>query len=746
MKIHLHKISFTCILLFFLLAFEQHLAAQVQTGKSYINISKNTTGGTFEPGDTLEIRAAIAVGNFAAFSITQVRYNDTINANFTYLPGTLKIITNEGLPFRSYTDAASDDAAMFSNINKTLRINMGKTAGVATNTGNAVTGGGTIAYNDKPSFYGGVCIMVASFRVRINATVTYNSLLTMPGGAFRYTQAAVAKTAAFTPSNLMVFQNIGVCPNYIGGNAVIENNGTFGSGTTKNRSASAIVPGYTFINFSSNQPNDGFYGIANNTSAAAATNNGVPYPDNSRVFTVWDIIGDHTGAASPIAGNPATPVGTSGGYMAVVNASYAISPAIQQNITNLCPSTYYDFSAWFRNICSKCSCDSNGHGALNALFNGPYPPGVKPNLTFQLNGIDYYTTGDIAYDGQWVKKGFTYLTGAAQTSFTLSIRNNSPGGGGNDWAVDDVNLSTCVPDLLLKYNPELKTCKDAQIDLSAKVRCYFPNYVYYKWQKSLDGGITWLETGVNGVGTPTLVSGQWEYTATYPLFIATMADSGNRYRAVVATTPANLSNINCSYSNNASTFLNIINCGVILNVNLKSFAGQAIQSRANLNWTVSTGSNINYFEIEKSIDGINFSAAGKLYAGNTVTKTNYQFIDREEIGAVSYYRLKVTDHEGIFSYSPIIVLTDKRIDFEIKSVTNPVTDYIVLDLTVPQQSRVTFQLTDIFGHLIFQKQTAAKKGWNKIKLNITNNLNEGIYILTVNNGNITLNKRIIKMR
>ena len=199
--------------------------------------------------------------------------------------------------------------------------------------------------------------MVASFRVKINAAVPYNTLITMPGGAFRYTQGVAAVTAAFAPSNLMVFQNLGVCPNFVGGNAIIENNGTFGSGTTQNRSASAIVPGYTFINFSANSPNDGYYGIANNTSAAGSTNNGVPYPNAARVFTVWDIIGDHTGAVSATAGNPATPVGTNGGYMAVVNASYAISPAIQQTISNLCPSTYYDFSAWFRNICSCCCND-----------------------------------------------------------------------------------------------------------------------------------------------------------------------------------------------------------------------------------------------------------------------------------------------------------------------------------------------------------------------------------------------------
>ncbi|MGG9961536.1 T9SS type A sorting domain-containing protein [Ferruginibacter sp. SUN106] len=746
MKIHLPQLLFIGTLLLLSLISNQHLYAQVQTGKSYINVSKNITGGTFEPGDTLEIRAAIAVGNFAAFSITQVRYNDTINANFTYLPGTLKIITNEGLTFRSYTDAASDDAAMFNGINQTLRINMGKTAGVAANTGNAVTGGGTIAYNDKPSFYGGVCIMVASFRVKIKNAVTYNSLITMPGGAFRYTQSAAAVTAGFAANNIMVFQNIGVCPNYVGGNAVIENNGTFGSGNTRNRSASAIVPGYSFVNFSANQPNDGSYGIANNTSAAGATNNGVPYPDNSRVFSVWDIIGDHTGAVSATAGNPATTVGSTGGYMAIVNASYATNPAIQQTITNLCPSTYYDFSAWFRNICSKCSCDSNGRGALNALFNGPYPPGVKPNLTFQLNGIDYYTTGDISYNAQWVKKGFTYLTGGAQTSFTLSIRNNSPGGGGNDWAVDDVNLSTCVPDLILKYNPEIKVCKDAQIDLSATIRCFFPNYVYYKWQKSTNGGSTWFDTGISGVGSPALVSGQWEYTANYPLFLATMADSGHRYRAVVATTPSNLTNVNCAYSNNASTMLNIINCGVILNVNLRSFTGQEVQSNADLNWSLTPGSNVTNFEIEKSIDGINFSIAGTVKAGNTAITTNYSFNDPDKLAGLTYYRLKLNDHEGLHSYSPIIILNNKSIDFAVKGVTNPVTDYILLDITVPRQNKINIQLSDMFGHMIFQQWVDGKKGWNKVRLDIVKDLPQGMYMLSVASNNQVINKRIIKMK
>lgn len=732
-----------------LLAVQVNLApvhAQVQTGKSYINVSKNASGGTFEPGDTLEIRAAIAVGNFSAFSITRVRYNDTINANFTYLPGTLKILTNEGLTFRAYTDAASDDAAMFNAANNTLRINLGTGTGAATSTGNATTGGGTINYNDKPSFYNGVCIMVASFRVRINNAVAYNSLINMPGGAFRYIQSSVNITASFPQSNIMVFQNLGVCPNFVGGNAVIENNGTFGSGATQNRNASAIVPGYTFINFSNNQPNDGYYGIANNSSATGATNNGVAYPHSSRVFSVWDIIGDHTGAASATAGNTATTPGANGGYMAVINASYATSPAIQQTVSNLCPSTYYDFSAWFRNICSLCSCDSNGRGALNALFNGPYPPGVKPNLTFQLNGIDYYTTGDLPYTGLWTKKGFTYLTGPAQTSFTLSVRNNSPGGGGNDWAVDDVSLSTCEPNLLLKYTPEFKACYGSLVDLSAVIRCYFPNYIHYKWQRSINGGVTWTDTGVNGVGSPTLVAGQWEYTAVYPQFIAYQADSGHRYRTVVATTIANLASPNCSYSNNTNTFLNIFDCGIILNVNLQDFSGQLVQDHATLNWTLVSGNNITHFELEKSADGNHFSQLAVIPAqpgGGTAT---YQFTDAEKINGIRFYRLKIVGQNGFFIYSSVVTLSNQKIEFALKGILNPVRDRLQSDYLLPEDGLIHIQLLNLFGNPVMRQTRAGQKGWNKLQVEIGHNTAPGIYILSVSHQDKAIHKRVVKIK
>jgi hypothetical protein len=103
----------------------------------------------------------------------------------------------------------------------------------------------------------------------------------------------------------------------------------------------------------------------------------------------WDIIGDHTGAASPAAGNPAAAAGANGGYMLVVNADVVTSEAYNTSIASICPDTYYEFSCWVRNVCKNCGIDMNSTST--------YTPGVLPNLSFNVDGLDYYTTGQVTY-------------------------------------------------------------------------------------------------------------------------------------------------------------------------------------------------------------------------------------------------------------------------------------------------------------------------------------------------------------
>jgi hypothetical protein len=755
----------------------------VTTGKSYINITR-PTGGTFLPGDIIEVRATIAVtggSNVAASRLNFVRYNDTINlAKFAYVPNSLVMQTNDGRPqipglgFPAYTDGADADSANINTVTGMIRFNIGNGAAACnvttqtnttTNAGN-LWGGGYM----RPSFFGNTCIRVYAFRLKIlnSPTVNIDDLITLNSGNFRYRVGSSATDAVsnFSPYFIRIAPDYGLCANSIGANAIVgESGGTFGSGAPQNRAGGTtfVPPPYTFVNFAGAAPNDNFYGLANRTSSDGTTNPNVPYSSGagsaSRVFSVWDIIGDHTGAVDPIAGNPPTSLG----YTVVINASYETNRAFQQNITNLCENTYYEFSAWFRNICRRCSCDSSGRGATAATFR-PGPDtvglwrdssGVKPNLAFQINGEEFYTSGNIPYTGTWVKKGFVFKTKPGQTSMTVTIRNNSPGGGGNDWAIDDINVATCLPNMQYTPSNTPNVCNNNALALTTIVHSYFDNYVYYKWQRSTDGGVTWSDVtapfGPVVLGpSPNLhpVAGGWEYTASYtvPPTNTFPGDSGDKYRVVVATSMTNLSDGNCRSTDASNEVtMTVLVCGPVLNVNLVNFNGKITDNKAELKWITAEEHEELFYDVEKSFDGSNFNTIGTIPGALTTgDPNNYSFNDPVEINGKVYYRLKIRSVDNRSTYSRIVQLSTVNEKFNFGAVVNPFNSALYFDINVVKPGQVSAELVNQFGKTIRARTLDAKEGNNQYFFDNTSSLSPGIYVLRIEMNGLFIYRKVMK--
>ncbi len=309
----------------------------------------------------------------------------------------------------------------------------------------------------------------------------------------------------------------------------------------------------------------------------------------------------------------------------MVNADYVASEVYTQTLTNLCPNTYYEFSAWYRNICRTCGGDSTGAqfaGTPTSPANGY--PGVYPNLSFALNGLDYYSTGEIDTIG-WVKKGFVFRTDTAQTNATFSIRNNSQGGGGNDWVMDDIAVATCLP--TMSYSPTINpnVCHGNAISIADTISSFFKNYTTYKWQRKVGAG-PW--TDITGV---TTIPDTNYYITTYtvPPGNTTMLNNGDLYRVVVATTASNLTNPNCNISDGVTITLTVNDCGVPLKSDLLSFNGRLVSDKGNLSWTTSKEEEPIIFTVERSTDGNNFTSIGSVNSlNNYMAATNaYSFID-----------------------------------------------------------------------------------------------------------------------
>jgi hypothetical protein len=731
--------------------------ATADYGKSYINITKGNNGGTIEPGDVLQIRATFVVKANTAYEIS---FTDHVPANTTYVPGTLSLLTNEGKLYNSFTDAADGDAGNITGTTITMNIGAGATSAV----------GGNLANTSKPSFYGSACIMVASYEVKVNSANAYGTKVPVGYGSISYKDYALSTTTTrtFAADTIMLYPNYGICSNTVGTNAITsEFGGTFGSGKAKNRTPSSKIPSnYTDTLFSASSPQDYYYGITNNTSTNSTgytTLNTWAYPDvtapiSHRVFQVEDIIGDHTNAISPLLGNPPadTVNSSTGGYMAFINAAYRTDTAFLDTISNLCPNTYYQYSAWFRNMCPKCGCDSNGVGATSA---GYIPTatndssGVYPNLTFNINGYDYYTTGNILHTGQWAQKGFTYLADSNTTSLIINIRNNAPGGGGNDWVIDDIGVATCSPNVALTPNKPDTLCMGNDDTVRFKVSSFFNSYTHYQLQKSINGGITWTSPGTDttgaadiGTGIPVYNSGtgNYEYLATryYQLNIT---DTLTTYRLIVATTTGNLSNSNCSAFATAQKIVVTANCFGVLATNIISFKGRLDNDYGKLQWIISNETPNTTYLIQRSTDQIHFEDIGTLIGtAEDGMNATYNFTDPKEISQPTYYRISIVSR-GYQKYSNIVLLSNTDINFDVQSVTSPFNDWLAFDMTAPDNAMSTFTLIDMYGRTVAQQKQNVNKGMNNIKMYNLGNLSSGTYTLQVHYNGELINKRVIKL-
>jgi trimeric autotransporter adhesin len=733
----------------------------VDYGKSYINITKGINGGTTEPGDVLEIRATFVVKGTTTGTAYNISFTDNVPANTTYIASSLKTITNEGKTYQSFGDGTGDNDGG-TNSGTAITINMG--------VGATASSGGFLSYRSKPSFYNSSCIIVAAYRVKVNSAATYGTKVPVGRGTISYndyTGTVTSKT--FAADTIMLYPNYGICSNTVGTNAITsEFGGTFGSGKAKNRTPSSKIPSnYIDTIFTNNSPQDYYYGITNNTSAAGtgySTLNTWAYPDNSvtpnshRLFSMEDIIGDHTNAVSPTLGNPPadTVNSSTGGYMAFINAAYRTDTAFLDTIRNLCPNTYYQYSAWFRNMCPKCGCDSNGVGATGT---GYIPTaandssGVYPNLTFNINGYDYYTTGNILHTGLWAQKGFTYLADSNTTSLIINVRNNAPGGGGNDWVIDDIGVATCSPNVALTPNRPDTLCMGNDDTVRFKVSSFFNSYTHYQLQKSINGGITWTSPGADttgaadiGTGTPVYNSGtgNYEYVATryYQLNIT---DTLTTYRLIVATTTGNLSNSNCSAFATAQKIVVTANCFGVLATNIILFKGRLDNDYGKLQWIISNETPNTTYLIQRSTDQIHYEDIGTLFGtAEDGMNATYNFTDPKEISQPTYYRISIVSG-GYRKYSNIVLLSNTDINFDVQSVTSPFNDWLAFDMTAPDNALSTFTIIDMYGRAVAQQKQNVNKGINDIKMYNLGSLSSGTYTLQVHYNGELINKRVIKL-
>lgn len=258
--------------------------------------------------------------------------------------------------------------------------------------------------------------------------------------------------------------------------------------------------------------------------------------------------------------------GNTNGYFMLVDASFEPSDFYVDTVRTLCANTTYEFAAWM----------------LNMKY---VSQGIRPNITFTIETatgtvLQTYNSGDLPVEQtiNWKQYGFYFTTPVNVSAIVLRMRNNAPGGDGNDLAMDDITFRPCgklITSTVKESTGDTIDVCDGNTNLynfNATVASGYINPVY-QWQLSKDSGFTWND--ITGAGNTN-----YQRTPT--------ATGNYRYRFTVAE--SNVSGAStCRIASNA-VIINVhsnpvVDAGTDINV----IAGYAVALRG-----IATGDNISF--------------------------------------------------------------------------------------------------------------------------------------------------------
>lgn len=154
-------------------------------------------------------------------------------------------------------------------------------------------------------------------------------------------------------------------------------------------------------------------------------------------------------------------------------------------------------------------------------------------------------------------------------------------------------------------------------------------------------------------------------------------------------------------------------------VDLIYFNGQKQGSSDLLEWVTQTEVNHDYFDVEASVNGLNFSKIGRVQgSGNSSQAKKYQFLNQTPLALITYYRLKQVDYQGNFKYSKTISLSRNVKQTNIQVYPNPAQNDF--NINIPSElelDNVSIEITDLLGKKIDFQLVSLKQGSNQFTFN-----------------------------
>lgn len=175
------------------------------------------------------------------------------------------------------------------------------------------------------------------------------------------------------------------------------------------------------------------------------------------------------------------------------------------------------------------------------------------------------------------------------------------------------------------------------------------------------------------------------------------------------------------------------NTDFISPVNIISFRAKALNLQVALDWQSAHEINVSHYIVERSGMELKFNQIKEIKAKDESSLIhNYLMTDVQPLLGTSYYRLKIVDKDGKFTYTKIITIQiGSNLTHKIALYPNPSDGKTLHFSVVPADMPVTVKLYDIIGNPVAYTITGNENGM--ITLQFDQALPPGMYVAVITN-------------
>lgn len=154
-------------------------------------------------------------------------------------------------------------------------------------------------------------------------------------------------------------------------------------------------------------------------------------------------------------------------------------------------------------------------------------------------------------------------------------------------------------------------------------------------------------------------------------------------------------------------------------------------SDVNVEWTVANEKNISQYQIQRSMNGLQFTSAATIASkGGNISA--YKWTDISSAYGNNFYRISSVDISGHVQYSKVIKASIGSVDQPISVFPNPVINGIInLQFTNQPKGIYTIRLVNNFGQMLHVTQLKHEGGIGTQTVQVNKNVGKGNYQLKV---------------